>query len=70
VVAYSSGQGSRDHWVEANHCETTFTPAGSNGCVAYDGCDDGFPVTWCEFDGGHTVPSFASEEIWAFFSQF
>lgn len=70
IVKFSSGEGSRDHWVEANHCSSSSMPQGSNGCVAYDGCDDGFPVIWCEFDGGHTVPSFASAEIWAFFSQF
>jgi poly(3-hydroxybutyrate) depolymerase len=70
IVAYSSGEASRDHWVMANQCQSTSAPAGSNGCVAYEGCDDGHPVVWCEFDGGHTVPSFASAEIWAFFSQF
>jgi len=69
VVSFSSGEGSRDHWLEANHCDSTNMPSGDN-CVAYDGCDDGMPVVWCEFSGGHTVPSFASEEIWAFFSQF
>ncbi len=70
VVPYSSGQASRDYWVGANHCETTTAPAGSNGCVAYQGCDDGHPVVWCEFTGGHTVPMFASAEVWEFFSQF
>jgi len=70
VVQYSSGEASRDYWAGANNCETTTMPAGDNGCVAYDGCDDGHPVVWCEFDGGHTVPTFASEEVWAFFSQF
>jgi poly(3-hydroxybutyrate) depolymerase len=71
VVQFSSGQGSRDHWVMTNHCDAMMTqPEGSNGCVAYQGCDDGFPVVWCEFDGGHTVPPFATDEIWTFFSQF
>jgi poly(3-hydroxybutyrate) depolymerase len=71
VVAFSSGQGSRDHWVMANHCDANMTqPEGSNGCVAYQGCDAGFPVVWCEFDGGHIPPSFAAEEIWSFFSHF
>jgi polyhydroxybutyrate depolymerase len=70
IVTYASGEASRDYWVGANNCQTSSMPAGSNGCVAYDGCDDGHPVVWCEFDGGHTVPMFASEEVWAFFSQF
>jgi polyhydroxybutyrate depolymerase len=70
VVDFSSGQASRDYWAGANHGAATTTPAGSNGCVAYEGCDAGYPVLWCEFDGGHTVPSFSGDEIWAFFSQF
>jgi poly(3-hydroxybutyrate) depolymerase len=70
VVSFTSGQGSRDHWVQTNHCQTTTTPTPPANCVAYQGCDAGYPVTWCEFDGGHTVPSFASEGIWNFLSQF
>ena len=66
---FSGGVQSRDFWIKTNHCQTTNKPT-TNGCVAYDGCDDGHPVNWCEFDGGHTVPRFASEEIWKFFSQF
>lgn len=68
TVSFSSGQGSRDHWVAANSCSTQTTTVGS--CVAYEGCDEGHPVHWCEFDGGHTQPRFAPEAIWAFFSQF
>lgn len=70
VVAYASGERSRDYWVMSNMCQTTSQPVGTNGCVAYDGCADGHPVIWCEFTGGHTVPPFASADIWAFFSQF
>jgi poly(3-hydroxybutyrate) depolymerase len=61
---------SHAHWVAANHCAETTQPAGDNGCVAHDGCDEGHPVIWCLFDGAHVVPPFAGEEIWAFFSQF
>jgi polyhydroxybutyrate depolymerase len=70
VVAFSQGQGSRDTWVRNNHCQATTLPVEPSPCVAYQGCDSGHPVTWCEFDGGHTIPSFASAAIWAFFSQF
>ena len=70
VVAFTSGQKSRDFWVAANHCQSTNKPIGTDGCLAYDGCDAGHPVTFCEFAGGHTVPSFASASIWEFFSQF
>jgi polyhydroxybutyrate depolymerase len=43
---------------------------GPDACVAYQGCDEGYPVHWCEFPGGHTVPQFASDAIWKFFSKF
>jgi poly(3-hydroxybutyrate) depolymerase len=70
TVPFTSGQMSRDYWVGANHCQSTSKPIGTDGCLAYDGCDAGYPVTFCEFTGGHTVPPFASASIWEFFSQF
>jgi len=70
VVSFESGQGSRDHWVMSNHCQSTTTPVGPERCVAYEGCDAGYPVHWCEFDGDHTIPPFAADAIWSFFSQF
>jgi poly(3-hydroxybutyrate) depolymerase len=70
IVSFSSGQASRDHWAMANGCDDSTTPVGPEACVAYDGCDPGYPVHWCEFDGGHTVPGFAAAAVWAFFSQF
>jgi hypothetical protein len=30
----------------------------------------GYPVTWCEFSGGHMPWSPAPDALWAFFSQF
>jgi hypothetical protein len=45
-------------------------PVDPMGCVTYQGCDAGFPVTWCEFSGGHTIWPPSTQAIWAFFSQF
>jgi poly(3-hydroxybutyrate) depolymerase len=70
VVATSSGEASRDFWVKANHCQMQTAPVDPSPCVAYAGCDADLPVTFCEFSGGHTVPSFAAAAIWKFFSQF
>jgi poly(3-hydroxybutyrate) depolymerase len=70
IVTFASGQASRDHWVTSNGCDSTTADVAPSPCVAYQGCDDGHPVHWCEFDGGHTVPGFASEAIWDFFSMF
>jgi poly(3-hydroxybutyrate) depolymerase len=70
TVPFSAGQASRDHWVAANHCGSQTMAVGPGTCVEYQGCDPGYPVDWCEFDGGHTIPSFASQGIWSFLSRF
>ena len=70
TVDLSSGEGSRDHWAEANHCDTTqtTTPAASYPCVEYVGCDAGFPVRWCAYDGDHNPPDFGPQGLYDFFS--
>jgi poly(3-hydroxybutyrate) depolymerase len=70
VVPTAQERASRDFWVGANHCQMQSMPTDPSPCVAYQGCDAGYPVTWCEFAGGHTVPPFAASAIWKFFSQF
>jgi polyhydroxybutyrate depolymerase len=71
VVTFDMGEASRDHWLEANHCDATTTPVDpTEYCVAYSGCDAGFPVHWCVHDGGHTIPDFSAQAIWNFFAQF
>lgn len=70
VNAFAQGEASRDHWARVNHCASTTTAVTPTGCIAYDGCDAGYPVHWCAFDGGHNIPDFAPEAIWHFFSQF
>jgi poly(3-hydroxybutyrate) depolymerase len=70
VVSTSSERASKDFWVKANHCQTTSMPVDPSPCVAFAGCDQGYPVTWCEFAGGHTPPPFSGDAIWKFFSQF
>jgi poly(3-hydroxybutyrate) depolymerase len=70
VVPTAQERASRDFWVSANHCQTASVPVDPSPCVAYQGCDSGNPVTWCEFAGGHTIPPFAGSAIWKFFSQF
>jgi poly(3-hydroxybutyrate) depolymerase len=69
VLSFSGGESTRDIWVAGNHCGTETSPAG-NGCVAYQGCDEGYPVTWCALSGGHVQPSFGSSAISEFFAQF
>jgi hypothetical protein len=33
-------------------------------------CDPGYPVTWCEFSGGHLPWNMAPDPVWAFLNQF
>jgi len=70
IVPIADGQAARDKILQENHCGTTTVATTPSPCVSYQGCDSGYPSTWCEFDGGHTIPSFASSAIAAFFKQF
>jgi polyhydroxybutyrate depolymerase len=82
VVSIDGGRAGRDVFVERNHCTEETLPAEPNwcdelsegeqpcSCVAYQGCDAGYPVTWCEFNGPHTPAPNSAETIWNFFSQF
>ncbi len=67
IVDISSGEGSRDFWVEQNGCAQTST-ASYSGCQSYDGCPDASPVAWCVGNFNHTITSTTAGNIWSFFS--
>jgi poly(3-hydroxybutyrate) depolymerase len=71
-VMFTSGEGSRDHWVEANHCTEETLPGTPAQCLNYQGCDAGHPVIWCPHtdDGGHQHPSFGREAVREFLASF
>ncbi len=70
TVDISNGEGSRDYWAEANHCDTsqTTTPSPDYPCVEYVGCDVGYAVRWCPHEGGHEIATFPPEGLYDFFS--
>ena len=70
TINISLGQAARDTFVQRNHCSSQTIASSPSGCVSYQGCDPGFPVIWCPFDGVHQPPPFAGSAIWAFLSQF
>jgi polyhydroxybutyrate depolymerase len=82
VVTPDGGRRSRDVFVQRNQCTTQTMPAASTycdgvsqnnqpcTCVSYQGCSEGYPVTWCEFNGGHTPAPNSAATIWNFFAQF
>jgi len=67
IVDISSGEGSRDFWVEQNGCAQTSTPSYS-GCESYDGCPEASPVVWCVGNFNHTITAGTAGNIWSFFS--
>jgi poly(3-hydroxybutyrate) depolymerase len=67
TVEFSSGEDSRDHWLEANGCGETSSATTPAGCVEYQGCDAGFPVHFCVYQEGHDWPEFGPEGIADFF---
>jgi poly(3-hydroxybutyrate) depolymerase len=70
VVGIAQGRAGRDVFLERNGCSDETVPVQPDECVAYQGCMTGYPVTWCEWDGGHSTPNFATDAVWDFFSQF
>ena len=70
TITISQGEAARDEFVGRNQCQADTIPAEPAGCVAYQGCDPGYPVDWCPFDGAHEPPPFSGSAIWAFLSQF
>lgn len=72
VVPFSQGEAARDSVLARNGCGETTMSVDPSPCVAYDGCADGFGVTWCahaETDQmGHLWPSWAGAAIWGFFA--
>jgi polyhydroxybutyrate depolymerase len=70
VVPIADGITARDKFLAKNGCGTDTTPVSPSPCVQYQGCMPGYPVTWCEFSGGHMPWSAAPDPLWAFFSQF
>jgi polyhydroxybutyrate depolymerase len=69
VVPLGNGEAARDEFVERNGCQPGAT-VGADGCQRFEGCAEGAPLTWCEFNGGHTPAPGSEQAIWDFFSQF
>ena len=75
MVSPSEARKSRDYWIGINSCTTNAHEGADPDCLAYEGCDTGFPVQYCEHDHedpahdypGHAWPDFAGDAIWSFF---
>ena len=70
TITPTNGEMARDVFRTRNGCTINTMPGDRAGCVDYQGCSAGHPVTWCSFTGTHMPPPFSGEAIWAFFSRF
>ena len=70
TITPAQGEMARDMFRTRNGCTIQTTPGDRAGCVDYQGCSAGHPLTWCSFTGTHMPPPYAGEAIWAFFSRF
>jgi poly(3-hydroxybutyrate) depolymerase len=86
TLGIEGGRDLRDRFVANNGCTAQNPPEPSPGsqmhtCTSYQGCDPGYPVRWCAFDGGHTpgmvdgggddgARTWTKTEAWEFFKQF
>lgn len=66
TISPPQGQAARDEFVKRNHCTSQTSSPDANNCVTYQGCDPGYPVAWCTFNGQHEPPPFAGPAIWRF----
>jgi polyhydroxybutyrate depolymerase len=69
-ITPDQGALARGEFLERNGCSETTVPAEPEGCVNYEGCNAGSPVSSCTFEGAHVPAPFAGAAIWAFFAQF
>jgi poly(3-hydroxybutyrate) depolymerase len=70
VVPIEDGKAALALFVKRAGCQSQTMPVTPSPCVAYQGCMADYPIHFCEWNGGHGVPSFGSQAIWAFFNQF
>ena len=86
VLAIGGGRAMRDRFVQLNGCQPQNAPEPPPGSrthivTTYSGCQQGHPLEWAAFDGGHTpgqldgggdsgARTWTKGEVWKFFSQF
>jgi len=61
----------RDRLLMLNGCTEETVPQDPEPCVRYQGCDEGYPVIWCETSGeGHgRQDGRATEAFWSLFTE-
>ena len=70
VVDIAASERARDGHLERNGCGDTSSAVEPSPCEAYEGCDEGLPVVWCETSGmNHSrQDDLAAPAFWDFFA--
>jgi hypothetical protein len=67
-MSLTSGRAARDFWAKHNNCSGAMPIAVDPApCTEFVGCDAGFAVRYCEYDGDLGLPAFAATGLWGFF---
>ncbi len=66
-VPLTQGEAARNYWTSVNGCGSGTSAVEPAPCRSYQGCAAGNPVVWCQFDGGHEVPSWVYKGVMGFF---
>ena len=70
TITDDQGMLARAEFVRRNGCSEETLDLERERCIAFQGCEPGYPVEWCSFTGEHVPAPFAGEAIWQFLSQF
>lgn len=73
MVPMAVGRNSYRAWRDVDDCHALsrrWRPTEIEECLTQPGCHPGAPVLWCEHDGGHVIPPWASRAVWQFFDSF
>jgi poly(3-hydroxybutyrate) depolymerase len=54
VVSFAGGMQARDYYESRNGCDNSTVAGAVAPCIAYQNCDAGLPVQWCQ----HTEPTY------------
>jgi poly(3-hydroxybutyrate) depolymerase len=71
-VPYMSGVNALNYFLGVNHCALASVPTDHPPCLAYQGCDAGFPVQMCTYEGvAHNLDwAQVGPIVWSFFASF
>jgi len=61
-----------EYWKSVNSCSSETDDAFQDydaDCEVYEGCNPKYPVSFCEFSGGHVWPDSGGAAIWGFFRE-